>query len=446
VLLERARRLTPGPGWRRGVEAAERHLEAGDAERANALLEAVLDDVPAGRDRAYALSRLGWVRAHRDGFRAAAEVFRAALAEEVGDVALTIEIEEGLSWCTHSVESVPAAQEHARRALALAETLGEPTLLAHALSHVAFLDSLSGGGMAMDTIERALSLPGEPGWTQILGRPDWIHALLLVWDGRLPEARDRLAALHAEALERGDEHSLPFVLFQLARVELLLGDWSAARAHSAECAESTAQSGQIGEYAYAAAIEALITAHVGDVPAARRHIEEGLVLAEARGVQPAALELLAARGFLELSLGEAEAADAVFDEIRARVERSGLREPALFRYHADAIEAKVILGRHEAARACTTPSTSVGRGCRASRRAAPRSWAPSARAAASSPSSVRGRCSCSVRASVATGSGGPRGRRSARRSRSSSGLGPRCGRTRRGPSSAGSGGGRPRTG
>ena len=49
--------------------------------------------------------------------------------------------------------------------------------------------------------------------------------MLLFWDGRLEQARDRLAALHAEALERGDEHSLPFVLFQLARAELLLGDW-----------------------------------------------------------------------------------------------------------------------------------------------------------------------------------------------------------------------------
>ena len=114
-------------------------------------------------------------------------------------------------------------------ALALAEELGEPTLLARALSHVAFLDSLTrrrdGDG---DDRARA-GAAAEPGWTQILGRPDWIHALLLFWDGRLAEARDRLAALHAEALERGDEHSLPFVLFQLARVELLLGDWESAQ-------------------------------------------------------------------------------------------------------------------------------------------------------------------------------------------------------------------------
>ena len=327
-LLEQARRLTPGASWRRGVEAAERHLEAGDAERAQAVLDAVLPEVPAGSDRAYALARLGWVRAHREGFRAAYDVFGRALAEPDIDVALRIEIQTGLSWCTQSVDTVRAAQVHARTALALAEELGDPTLLARALSHVAFLESLSGAGMAMDLIERALELPSEPGWTQILGRPDWIHALLLFWDGRLEEARDRFAALHEEALERGDEHSLPFVLFQLARAELLLGDWGAAGRHAAECLETVAQSGHAGEGPYALTIVALVAAHRGAVERARKSSRAGWSWRSARR-QPAALELLATRGFLELSLGRP--ADATFDEVRASVAESGLLEPALFR-------------------------------------------------------------------------------------------------------------------
>ncbi|MDX6585277.1 MAG: hypothetical protein QOI10_4461, partial [Solirubrobacterales bacterium] len=357
ALLEQARRLTPGPSWRRGVEAAERHLEAGDAERARTLLEEVLADVPPGRDRAYALARLGWVRAHRDGFRAAAAVFREALAEPTDDIALRIEIEQGLSWCTHSIDTVAAAQVHARTALGLAETLGDPTLLAHALSHVAFLDSLGGDGMAMAEIERALALNADPGWTQILGRPDWIHALLLLWDGQLQSARERLAALHTEALERGDEHSLPFVLFQLARVELLLGDWKAAHRHAGECEETAVQSGQVGERPYAAAIVALVAAHRGEVELARERIDSGLELAERLGVIPAGLELLATRGFLELSEGDAAAADATFEDLRARAAAGGLREPALFRFHADALEAKVLLGREVVALDLSRPWT-----------------------------------------------------------------------------------------
>ena len=57
----------------------------------------------------------------------------------------------------------------------------------------------------------------------------------------------------------------------------------------------------------------------------------------------------ATRGFLELSLGEP--ADGAFDEVRAGVEASGLREPALFRWQADAIEAYVVAGRGDDARA-----------------------------------------------------------------------------------------------
>jgi hypothetical protein len=247
-LWEQARRLSPADAGeakrRRGVEAAERHFEAGDVERARALLEATVADSPPGRDRARALARLGWVRAHGEGFSAGADVFRAALAEHCDDVPLRIEIEEGLAWCLHSTTGVAAAEVHARTALQLAETLGEPTLLAGALSHVAFLESLRGGGIAMAAIERAVRLGRAPGWSQILGRPDWIHALLLQWAGQLGASRERFQALYRDAVDHGEEHSLPSILFQLARVELLTGDWEHARRHARECYETTLHSGR----------------------------------------------------------------------------------------------------------------------------------------------------------------------------------------------------------
>ena len=153
--------------------------------------------------------------------------------------------------------------------------------------------------------------------------------MLLFWDGRLVEARDRLAALHAEALERGDEHSLPFVLFQLARVELLLGDWAGRRAprgrvpgvRRPERAGRRARRTRWRSSRSSPPTAARSTARVA-------LIERGLELAEARGVRPAALELLATRGFLELSLGEP--ADATFDEVpRGRRGQRAARAGAL---------------------------------------------------------------------------------------------------------------------
>jgi DNA-binding CsgD family transcriptional regulator len=354
-LSEQARRLTPaGAGdeaRRRGMDAAERHFEAGHVEHARALLEEVVAESRPGRDRARALARLGWVRAHRQGFQAGAEAFAAALAEPSDDVALRVEIEEGLAWCVHSTHGLADAQVHARTALELAETLGEPSILAGALAHVAFLDSLGGHGIAMATIERALGLGRPAGWSQILGRPDWIHGLLLQWEGRLGAARERLDALYRDAVDRGEEHSLPSILFQLARVELLTGDWERARRHARECGETTLQSGQAGEHPYSLVIEALVDAHLGLVEPARAKIEEGLRVERQFGVQPAGLELLAIRGFLELSLGAAAEADRTLGRLAERVELTGLREPALFRFHGDAVEAKVLVGRTDEAAA-----------------------------------------------------------------------------------------------
>jgi DNA-binding CsgD family transcriptional regulator len=352
-LWEQARRLSPpGAGEqarRRGIEAAERHFEAGEVERARALLEEVVAESPPGRERAHALARLGWVRAHRESFGAGAEVFAAALAEHADDAALRVEVELGLAWCTHATATVPAAEAHARTALELAEALGDPTLLAGALSHLAFLESVRGAGVALARIERATALGHAPEWSQILGRPDWVHALLLEWAGELGAARSRFEALYREAVDRGDEHALPVVLFQLARVELLSGDWDRAAAHAAQCHRTTVQVGLESERPFSLVIEALVDAHLGRAERARAKIAEGLALARGVGTQAAEFELLAARGFLELSLGDAAAADATLCGLAERVEATGFGEPALFRFHGDAVEAKVALGRRDEA-------------------------------------------------------------------------------------------------
>ena len=349
-LWEQARRLTPpeatSDAWRRGMEAGERYFESGDIPRARALFEELRESAQPGRQRARTLARLGWVQAHGEGLSAATDSFLAALAEQCqDDVALRIELEDGLAWCLHSTDDLISAEAHARTALELAEELGEPTVLSGALAHLAMLESLRGEGLALDRIERALELGHAPSWSQILGRPDWIRATLLQWEGRLDESRECLAALHDDALERGDEHALPSILFQLARVELLCGDWVAARKHARECRETTLRSGAMGERPYALAIGAMVAAHLGEVESATEQIREGLRLAGEHGVQPAGLELLATRGFLELSQSDVVAADRTLSDLHALALTAGFREPAVLRYRADQVEAAIANGR-----------------------------------------------------------------------------------------------------
>ena len=91
-------------------------------------------------------------------------------------------------------------------------------------------------------------------------------------------------------------------------------------------------------------------AHLGLDQEARATIEEALPRSQLMGVAPAEIELLTTRGFLELSCGEWAAADATLEHARAHAARVGLRDPALFRFHGDAIEAKLALGLVDDAR------------------------------------------------------------------------------------------------
>ena len=351
-LYEEARRLTPplqtDDAARRAVDAAECHFEGGDFGRVRVLLE----EVTAGThstERARALVFLGWVRANQEGFSVGADIFRAALEAVGPDIPLRIEIERGLAWTLHELGDLQAAEIHSRAALELAERLREPSVLARTLSDMAFFEMVTGRGDPLSRIESALELdePGE--WRAIYGRPRWIHAMILVWRGDLDSAGAVLDEMHRAALDYGDEHSLPYILFYLAKIEMLRGRFESASAYAQLAYEGTVETGQQNEQPFGLTIKALVDAHLGRVEAAREASDEGMTLALRLGVVPAYLELRAARGFLELSLGSHEEAHRFLGSLREEVAKAGFGEPALFRFHGDAIEALVGLGKLEEA-------------------------------------------------------------------------------------------------
>ncbi|HSL64132.1 MAG TPA: hypothetical protein VK874_05680, partial [Gaiellaceae bacterium] len=365
-LWERARRLTPRgdpDGWKRAVEAADCHSQAGDTDRARVLLEDVVARLPPGHDRATVLTRLAWIRAFTVGFHAGADLFRAALAEIGDDLASRIEIERGLAWSIHETGEVAAAEPHARAALEMAERLGEPTLLASSLADMAFFETVRGRGIPTALIERAIELDSTDQWRPFLGRvrPVWIQGMLLEWAGELDAAGATLGALRESVLAQGDEHSLGYIAFHLGRVECLAGKWELAARFADECFQITVQTGQEDERPFALAVKALVAAHLGRVAEARAATDEGLPLALELGVVPAHLEMLAIRGFLELSLGDAHEAHRFLGSLPQAVADAGFGEPALFRFHGDAIETLLLLGEQDAAAAVLAELEEQGR-------------------------------------------------------------------------------------
>ena len=305
--------------------------------------------------RAHALARLGWVCVHAEGIRAGADVFFAALAEPSDDVRLRIEILEGLAWCLHSTRGVPAAAgARACRARAgRGRSASRPCSRARSRS-AAFLDSLGGEGLALATVERALALDTRRRGRRCSAAPTGLHALLL--GGAAPSPPRAIASTRSAARRSTAATSTRCrsSSSRSARCELLTGDWAAAAAPRARMLETTVATGRSAASGPTAlAIEALVEAHLGLVEPAQEKIERGLEARRAPRRQPAGLELLATRG-----LPRALARRRCGCRPHARRaspswrRRAGLLEPALFRFHGDAIEAKIALGRWAEAERC----------------------------------------------------------------------------------------------
>ena len=280
-LLEQARRLTPAEDddgrRRRGIEAAERHFEAGEVGHARALLEEIVGEAPHGERRARALARLGLgVRARGGLPRGRRRLLRRAGRAD--------RRRQAADRDPRGARLVPAldAQRARRRSSTRAprsswrRQLGEPTVLAGALALVAFLDTLGGEGVALATIERALALEHSPPWSQVLGRPDWIHGLLVGWSGALASARETFGV----ALPRGARsrrrafaavRALPARALRVP--DRRLGGRAASMRANAE--DASVRNGQVGERPFSLAIEAIVEAHLGDVEPAQAKIARG---------------------------------------------------------------------------------------------------------------------------------------------------------------------------
>jgi len=354
-LAEQAAQLTPpgqaGDRRRRTLEAAEYHFDAGATVRARSLLGQLTAASPPGRERADVLVRLAEVTFAEDGWASAVEPLAHALAEAGGDPRLSAHIERRLAWGYHMAGDLTVAEGHARRAASLAESIGEPALLAQTLANRALLGVLRGGGIERPTMERAIAHERQTDRLPILERPSWLLAVMLQWADDLEGARTTFERLHAESVERGDESSRPFLLHYLARVDCRAGQLASAERFALEALEITLQTGQETEQAFTLSTCALVDAQLGRVDATRSRVREGLALAARAKLKPAEFEFLATLGFLELSLGNAADADRVLGPLASAVAAAGFGEPSVFRFHPDAIEALIALGRPDDATA-----------------------------------------------------------------------------------------------
>jgi DNA-binding CsgD family transcriptional regulator len=350
-LTELAAALTPPDRlparWRRRADAGGYLFRAGDTARARRHLEALVAEMPAGRDRAEALLVLATILGYDEGELAATSMLEQALGEASASRPLQARIHIEIAKINES--GLPEAARHAEAGLALAQQVGDPGLVGEALVQKLYLDLLTGRGFGVELGERAMELEREARPARVLDRAAMALAVCLKHADRFDEARRWFEQTLQVAREEGDESSLPDLLAHMADLECWAGNWPAAERYAAGSWDMGQQVEHRAWRSISFYVRALIDAYAGRVDAARAAAAEGLSVARTARDPWALMMVSGVLGFAELTAGNIEQAEASLARAAELSDSIGLAEPAAWRFHANHVEAVIGLGDLERA-------------------------------------------------------------------------------------------------
>jgi tetratricopeptide (TPR) repeat protein len=358
---EQAARLTPagqaGAALERTVRAADNHFRAGDISRSRELIQSALTGCPDGSLRPPLLVRLATIQYHQSDWPLAEKTFRQAAGEAPDDPGLCAHAEQELAFARLVAGDLPAASRWAKASLRSAERAADPRLMAHSLARIALFEFLQGNGVRSDLLDRAETLDAsadqEPVGRLPMLDPALVAGVILKWCDRLDEARLRLADRYRHALDRGNEASLPFLLYHFSQLECWAGRWDAAEEYALEgcrVADETRQEPVKPATLYSLA---LVRAHRGQVHDARQLASEALALCDRTANVPLTSMAKSVLGFVALSLDDHQAAHSHLGRIATASAAVGLGEPSVIKFLPDEIEALTALGQVDLARSFT---------------------------------------------------------------------------------------------
>jgi DNA-binding CsgD family transcriptional regulator len=346
-LTELAIRLTPATAPEaiptRTTALSEFLFQAGDTDRAKELLEGVAGALRAGPKRADALYRLALFACN--DIPRARNLLQHAL-EDLGDRSapeLRARIFTELAWGGILGGDLRDALEQSESACAAA--VESRTEVAVGLAHTASAYARFLAGLSADAaLDQAEAMTDALHGIDRLILPRTARGALAMWAGDLDDARVHLEHDHREITERGQLSLLWEVLVYLAELEVRAGDLKAAAAYAAEGLDSLVDAGLEQAMEVHLWSTALVAAHHGEVERARAHAGRALELAEAHEDVFHVLTNRSVLGFVELSLGNPEAAERWFEPLEQLTDDMGLEEPGAFPYVPDEVEALVLTG------------------------------------------------------------------------------------------------------
>jgi DNA-binding CsgD family transcriptional regulator len=351
---EQALRVTPssasGDRHRRMMRAARHRWTAGDFRAGRELLEQAVAEAPSPAARSKALVRLGWVCLYEGNQPRAAGLARAAVSEGGTELSTYAEGESCLTAALFMMgEDLEHAALGATRAADLGKRSGDRLRQNDGLILRGVVDSLR-GVPGWEASLRAAEDQGEAaaGW-RVHGWPSALRATAGLWTDDHVASIDTFRRLIAEAIERGDEVSVPELQAHLAVAEFLAGRWEAARTTAHDAMHAASRIGVRPYEAIALAVRARIVAATGDDHGARTDAATALDIIGRRGTVTARVHATSALALLDLADGRAEHAADRLRALRERLLAAGYREPAALGFAADEVEALTAMGRVDAA-------------------------------------------------------------------------------------------------
>jgi DNA-binding CsgD family transcriptional regulator len=344
-LVELAIRLG-GETPQRRIRLAAYHFDAGDTARARDLLREIIKTLEPGPLRAEASSLLGFVHLFDDGFLEAADVLKRAIGEAGDDRPLQTRLLISLAYARYNAGQFGAAAHSIDDAVAHAERLGQPHPLSQALSMRTTLQFLRGDGLDEDSLTRALKLEDPLADIPMGFRPTMQNAMLLGWTGQLDRAHRELTDIRQRCTERGQENELMFVAVHSVLVEIWRGNFVGAAQIAENTTEHALQLGGDVPLFVAMTLRAAVAAYGGREDDARRDTAEALAASRRCGANLLVVWTITTLGFLEVSLGNHEAALAAVAPLLASLDFApDATEIPAASFVPDAVEALIALGR-----------------------------------------------------------------------------------------------------
>jgi DNA-binding CsgD family transcriptional regulator len=331
----------------RSVAAAEAYYRAGELAAARPLAEEAVAELAPGPGRARVLVLLASLR--RDDLSVASALAQQAWTEAQGDPAAEALAAARLSFVCGFGGNLASALEFGRLALDRADKLPDMELAA-LVAEAAFMEITATGRVDPQVLARGLAAEERAGGFRYGRDVRQALALRLLLEERYEEACAELEQAAANAEVHGYESQVQELLNILSEMKTRAGHPAAGAAVAARAAEIRERLGLDRASALAGYFPALAAAYLGRVQDVRALTEAGLAAAAEAGDLAFGTQHAAVLGFLELSLGNAEATVEVLAPI---VERLAVAAPGIHPMHVpvlpNLIEALIALGRFDEA-------------------------------------------------------------------------------------------------